>query len=248
MGRDPRNTGGSRVALQELPNDLLAEGRALYLAAAVHGPENLAIRDAGRGCPRVDSDLNPFRYRHRPDTAVLSDEVHNAPSPVALLDVPLGERRHFRPPKPQPRSTARIARSRRPLGVVAFGAFRNFCACWTESQFPSRMPLDATPFTRVIPVASSGASSPLSAASTANFRTAVIRRLTETAPSPRASRATRQALTVAFVEPGRGSRVNHAENSSRPRLYARRVIGEETLSSTSDFNRRHSEARSANTK
>jgi hypothetical protein len=38
-----------------------------------------------------------------------------------------------------------------------------------------RTPLDATPFTRVMPLASSGASSPLSAASTASLRTAVMR-------------------------------------------------------------------------
>ena len=36
------------------------------------------------------------------------------------------------------------------------------------------MPLDVTPFTPVIPLAGSGASSPLSAASTASLRTAVI--------------------------------------------------------------------------
>ena len=88
-----------------------------------------------------------------------------------------------------------------------------------------------TPFTRVIPLASSGASNPLSAASTASLRTAVIRTLMETAPSPRASSATRQALTAAFVNPGRGSRPYHSKNSSSPRLYTRRVIGDETLSS-----------------
>lgn len=77
--------------------------------------------------------------------------------------------------RPQPRRTPRMARSRSLLGVVAFGAFRSVCACRTHSQFPRRTPLDATPFTRVIPVANSGASSPLSATSTARFRTAVIR-------------------------------------------------------------------------
>ena len=56
-----------------------------------------------------------------------------------------------------------------------------------------------------MPLASSGASNPLSAASTASLRTAVIRTLIETAPRPRASSATRQALTVALVNPGRGS-------------------------------------------
>ena len=50
------------------------------------------------------------------------------------------------------------------------------------------------------PLACSGASSPLSAASTASLRTAVIPAFMETAPSPRASRATRLAATVAFVE------------------------------------------------
>jgi hypothetical protein len=68
---------------------------------------------------------------------------------------------------------------------------------------------------------------------------AVIRTLMETAPSPRASRATRQAHTVALVNPGRGASLNHAKNSSSPRLYTRRVIGEETLSSTNRFSRCH---------
>jgi len=116
------------------------------------------------------------------------------------------------------------------------GALSRVWAWRTVSQFPRRTPLDATPFTRVIPLANSGASNPLSAASTASFRTAVIRTLIETAPRPRASSATRQALTVALVNPGRGSWTDsHAKNSSSPRLYTRRVIGEETLFSTSAF-------------
>ena len=40
----------------------------------------------------------------------------------------------------------------------------------------------------------------------------------ETAPSPRDSRATRQAATVDFVKPGRGSWPYQAKNSLRPRL------------------------------
>src|SRR5208283_3904935 len=79
---------------------------------------------------------------------------------------------------------------------------------------------------------------PLSAASTASLRTAVIRTLMLTDPKPRASRATRQALTVALVKPGRGSSSYQAKNSSSPRLYTLRVIGEETLSSTRAFSLR----------
>jgi hypothetical protein len=58
----------------------------------------------------------------------------------------------------------------------------------------------------------------LSAASTASFRTAVIRTLMLTEPRLQASRATRQAATVAFVKPGRGSWPYQAMNSSSPRL------------------------------
>jgi hypothetical protein len=91
-----------------------------------------------------------------------------------------------------------------------------------------------------MPLASSGANNPLSAASTASFLTAVIRTLMETAPSPRGSRATRQAATVALVNPARGSWSYQAKNSFRPRLYTRFVIGEETESRTRDFSRRQS--------
>jgi hypothetical protein len=54
-----------------------------------------------------------------------------------------------------------MALSRSPLLVVAFGLFRNPWACLAVSQFPRRTPLEATPFTRVMPLASSGASSPV---------------------------------------------------------------------------------------
>ena len=67
------------------------------------------------------------------------------------------------------------------------------------------MPVDFTLFTRVIPAANSGASSPLSAASMARFRIADIRIMIDDEPRPRSSSDTRQALTVAFVKPGRGA-------------------------------------------
>ena len=70
-----------------------------------------------------------------------------------------------------------MARSRRPFVVVMSGAFRRACACFSDSQFPVRTPIDFALFTRAMPAASSGANSPLSAASAANFRTAVIRTL-----------------------------------------------------------------------
>ena len=83
-----------------------------------------------------------------------------------------------------------------PSYVRTSGAFSSACACWSDSQFPTRTPWDRTPFMRAIPDASSGASKPLSAASTASFRTAVIRTLIEIGPSPRASSATRRSAPL----------------------------------------------------
>jgi len=139
---------------------------------------------------------------------------------------------------PQPNRTASIARSRSPFFVDTSGAFRSVCACRTDSQFPTLTPFDLAPFTRVMPAASSGASSPLSAASTASFRTAVIRTLMEMGPSPWASSAIRQAPTVAFVKPyvkGQNSAAQDAaaicEASSRPemRFAPQKLIGQQDL-------------------
>ena len=123
--------------------------------------------------------------------------------------------------------------------VVMSGVFSSVWACFAVSQLPSRTPFEATPFTRVMPAAISGARSPLSAASTANFRTAVVLTLTETAPSPRASRATRQAATVALVKPARGSWPYQAKNSSSSltawRLsFCNRTFGEPLCGQTSN--------------
>jgi hypothetical protein len=63
------------------------------------------------------------------------------------------------------------------------------------------------------------------------------RMLIDDEPRPRASRDTLQALTVALVKPVRDDCWSQVMNSSSAKLYTRRVIGEETLSRTSAFNR-----------
>jgi hypothetical protein len=70
------------------------------------------------------------------------------------------------------------------------------------------------------------------------------RMLIDDDPKPRASRYTLQALTVALVKPVRDDCCSLVMNSSSAMLYTRRVIDEETLSSTSAFNRCHSADRS----
>ena len=102
------------------------------------------------------------------------------------------------------------------------------------------MPIDFALFTREMPGASSGASGPLSDASTASLRIADIRIMIDEEPRPRASSDIRHALTVALVKPGRGACRYQTMNSSSAMLYTRRVIGEEALSRTSAFNLCHS--------
>jgi hypothetical protein len=60
-------------------------------------------------------------------------------------------------------------------------------------------------FTRLMPAANSGASSPLSAASAASLQIADTLIMMEDEPRRRSSSGTRHALTVALVKPGRGS-------------------------------------------
>src|ERR1019366_1888181 len=113
--------------------------------------------------------------------------------------------------KAQPSSTAMMARSRRPFRVVMSGVFSSAWACFSDSQLPARTPMDLALFTRWMPAASSGASRPLSVASTANLRIADMRTMMLDEPRPRSSRVTRHALTVALVKPGRGSWAYPAE-------------------------------------
>jgi hypothetical protein len=66
---------------------------------------------------------------------------------------------------PQPRRTARMARSLLPFTLCLFGSCHRERASSTVNQFPSRMPSFFAPFTRRMPAASSGLRSPVSAAS-----------------------------------------------------------------------------------
>ena len=74
---------------------------------------------------------------------------------------------------------------RNPLNVVMSGALSRLCAWRADSHFPTRMPVDFTLFTRLMPAANSGASNPLLAASAASLRIADIRMMIEEDPSRR---------------------------------------------------------------
>src|ERR1035437_9052493 len=70
---DSRYSGGQRVRLEQLPDDLLAQAGTLGLAGAVYRWEYVAVGDPGGGPPRISRHLDPSRHRRRPDAAVLSN-------------------------------------------------------------------------------------------------------------------------------------------------------------------------------
>jgi hypothetical protein len=61
----------------------------------VYRPEYVTGGQPGRPCPRIHRDFYPPRHWGSPDTAMLSDQIHDAPSPVTLLDMHKCERRNF---------------------------------------------------------------------------------------------------------------------------------------------------------
>lgn len=134
--------------------------------------------------------------------------------------------------RPQPSRTARIARSRLPLSVSDGGACQNRRASSAVSQFPSLTPNFFTPFTRRMPAASSGLSSPASAASYASRRTAASRPFIVPAARCQSSRAMRYRVTTVLQDDRRGSEQYHRMNSSMACRYPRFDSGDRRLFST----------------
>jgi hypothetical protein len=99
MGCNPRNASRRGVHLGQLPNHLFAQAVALVLAAAVHGPEDVSVSDAGCGRPRILRHLHPSGHWNRPHSTVFPNQIYDASPAVALLDVAYRECRHFGPPQ-----------------------------------------------------------------------------------------------------------------------------------------------------
>src|SRR5258708_4215812 len=120
-----------------------------------------------------------------------------------LLEVFQGKVDYFAPP--HPRSSTKIARSRRPLRLWRSSAWSRDRLCLTVNQFPRRTPIRFAPFTRRMPAASSGLRSPVSAASYANRRTAASRRLMVAGARWRDSSSIRYLKTTVLLKANLGS-------------------------------------------
>src|ERR1700722_13260606 len=174
--------------------------------------------DTRCGGPGVDRHLHPRWHRRGPHASVFSHEIDDTPSSVTLLQMHKCESCHFRSPQSAAKKNREDGAIAQTMDLRDQGALRRAWACRCDSQFPTRMPVDFTLLTRLIPCANSGASNPLSAASAASLRMADILIMIDEDPSPRSSSDTRHALTVALVKPGRGACWNHSINSFKAML------------------------------
>jgi len=102
MRRDARNANLGCIPPERLPDDLFAEALAGDGASAIHRAENMTGGDSRRRSPRVNRHFHQVWHRRRSDAPMLSDEIDDAPAPVALLDARRRERRHFRASQPAP--------------------------------------------------------------------------------------------------------------------------------------------------
>jgi len=99
VGRDTRYTCCLGVVLYELPDDLFAQHFACDSVSAINWTEDVTFRHTGRRCPSIDGHLNPGRHRNGADATVLADQVNDAPTAIALLQVREGECSHLGAPQ-----------------------------------------------------------------------------------------------------------------------------------------------------
>ena len=105
------------------------------------------------------------------------NQVDDRPVIFALLQMIQRQFGQLTTTQPTPEKNLRIARSRLPFTVSAFGSCQSVRACSTVNEFPRCTPSLRAPLTRRIPAASSGLRSPESAASYAKRRMAASRTL-----------------------------------------------------------------------
>jgi len=121
--------------------------------------------EACRRRPGVDSRLHPIRNRRGSDMSTRALQVCDDPEPLGELDVLDLQCCSLRRRRPQPISTATMARFLSCRGPEDLNAPMRRLPSSAVSQLPIRMPRRRAPLTRRIPAARSALSNPQSAAS-----------------------------------------------------------------------------------
>src|SRR6185295_9472920 len=87
------------IVLEHLPHNLLPQAFTSFPTSASHRPENMTLRNPRHRRPRIDRHLDPGRQWSRADPAVLTNEIHNAPATIALLNMSERKCRDLRSPE-----------------------------------------------------------------------------------------------------------------------------------------------------
>jgi len=98
--RKSRDADPGGVLALHLPDDLFAEPITRNAVATYYRTEDVTIRNPSGRAPCINRDFHPGRHWSGSDPAVFSDEIHDAPTSIALLDMCERQRRHFRSSEP----------------------------------------------------------------------------------------------------------------------------------------------------
>jgi hypothetical protein len=115
--------------------------------------------------PSVDSVLHPDRHRNRADMAALSDKVNYGPVPLTDLDVLFPEGHQFRSSESATQQGGNHGHIAGGTEALAIRFLKERASLIAIEPVADPAPICFTPLTILIPAASSGLSSPESAAS-----------------------------------------------------------------------------------
>ena len=146
-------------------DDLLCHPGSPDGSSLCYSPEDLAVGDRSRVSPSVQNVLYAITHRHGPDMPRLPVKIHDGPVCLTLLNVSHLWRNSFVTAETTGEQHGQQCSIPFAFQTILVGSLPEAEACSTVSQFPTRMPSFFTLFTRRIPAARSGLSSPQSAAS-----------------------------------------------------------------------------------
>jgi len=98
-----------------------------HLPARQTQRNSLAAWSSAAATPIIDRRFDPAWHRYGPDVPAFTDQINNRPMLLSLLQMREVQISQSRLRRPQPSTTARIARPRLPLSVWASGT-ANTCA------------------------------------------------------------------------------------------------------------------------
>ena len=165
MGSDSREAELGRVLLDNVRNDSLRHALTPGLSRPANAPKHPTSGDLRPHEPVVNRLLHPIRNWNRPDVSALSDQVHDGPVVFASLKEINGQLGQFTTPKAAAQQDGQECSIALPFQRVGFRSLPETASFLSRQPVPQPDAQFLRPLTRRMPAASSGLSSPESAAS-----------------------------------------------------------------------------------